>query len=543
MLPMMLPFTELSGFSSLFQTYVSNFEHVAKYFAGNPASVTNIKTVADSVVAHPRNHRNLLVEALQRQAIDYGADEASRRNINLLLAPDTLAIVTGQQLGLGGGPLYTLFKTITTIQLAKSLSKQTGKAVVPIFWLEGEDHDLPEAGYLGLPTAAGVEKIAYTGHTLPEKGNLGPVGQIVFTEQINEVLAQVESLLAPTDFRAELMALLQSAYWPGTTFCLAFARFITKLFPDTGLVLIAPDDPLLKQASLPLFKKAIQEQKPLFEALATTSESLRNAGFHAQVTPRLLNLFYVYESVRYAIEPDEKGYRLKGHSQTFSEPELLAALEDAPTSFSPNVVLRPQMQDWLLPTVAYVGGPGEVAYFAQFKKVYEWSGIPMPIVYPRASVTLVEGRIRKIIDKNQLYWPDLAGDFESFFQQLVRERSGGKTDTAFNQAIQGVYTEIDRLKPDVLVHDGSLERAVEATRTNLTNELEKLRKRVLQAEKRNHDTLRDQAWKAKLALFPAGLQERSVSLLYFLNKYGLELITRLTNELSLETHAHQVVEL
>ena len=539
----MLPYTELSGFSPLFQTYVSDFEGLAEYFAGNPASTTDLKAVAGCVVAHPRNHRHMLVEALQRQAVAYGADEASRRNIDLLLKPDTLTVVTGQQLGLGGGPLYTLFKTITTIQLAHSLSRQTGKAVVPVFWLEGEDHDLPEAGYLALPTSAGVEKVAYTGHTLPEKGNLGPVGQIVFNEQINEVLAQVESLLAPTDFRAELMALLRTVYWPGTTFGLAFAQFITKLFPDSGLVLIAPNDPLLKQASLPLFQKAIQEQKPLFEALTTTSESLQAAGFHAQVTPRPLNLFYVYEGARYAIEPDEVGYRLKGHNKTFSEPELLAALEDTPTSFSPNVVLRPQMQDWLLPTVAYVGGPGEVAYFAQFKKVYEWSGIPMPIVYPRASATLMEGRIRKIIDKNQLHWPDLAGDFESFFQQLVRESSGGKTDAVFNQMIQKVYTELDHLKPYALVHDGSLDRAVEATRTNLTNELEKLRKRVLQAEKRNHDTLRDQAWKAKLALFPANLQERSVSFLYFLNKYGIELIARLTNELTLETHAHQVVAL
>jgi len=378
---------------------------------------------------------------------------------------------------------------------------------------------------------------------LPEKGNLGPVGRIAFSEQINEVLAEVEAVLMPTDIRAELMALIRSAYLPGTTFTTAFARLLCKLFAGTGLVMISPDDPALKALSIPLFQKAIQEKDALYHALSTTSNELLAAGFHAQVTPRIVNLFYVHEGTRYAIEPVENGYQLKGHHRTFTEDELLAEIAAHPLSFSPNVVLRPQMQDFLLPTAAYVGGPGEVAYFAQFKKVYGWSGTPMPVIFPRASATLMEPRVRKIVDRNQLHWPDLAGNVDTYFQNLVRGLSNGKMDAVFDRTLQVLATEMDQLKPLVVAQDGSLDRAVEATRTNLFNELEKLRKRVLQAEKRNYDTLRDQVWKARLALFPDGLQERSVSFLYFLNKYGTDLITLLLDKLDVEIQAHQVIEL
>lgn len=539
---MTLPFSELSGFAPLFRTYVTNYEALSGYFGGNPADDTDVQDLVQRTVTHPRDRDNLVL-ALHRQAELFHADVASRSNIDQLQHPEAAVIVTGQQLGLAGGPLYTLYKTITTIQLARKLTKKTGKPVVPVFWLESEDHDLPEAAYLNIPSQTELNKIAYTGHILPEKGNLGPVGRIAFSEQINEVLAEVEAALMPTDFRAELMALIRSEYLPGATFCVAFARLLCKLFAGTGLVMISPDDPALKTLSIPLFQKAIQEKDSLYQALSTTSNELLAAGFHAQVAPRLVNLFYVHEGTRYAIEPVESGYQLKGHHRTFTEEELLAEIAAHPTCFSPNVVLRPQMQDFLLPTAVYVGGPGEVAYFAQFKKVYEWSGTPMPIIFPRASATLMEPRVRKIVDRNQLHWPDLAGNVDTYFQNLVKRFSNGKMDAVFDSTLQVLATEMDQLKPLVIAQDGSLDRAVEATRTNLFNELEKLRKRVLQAEKRNYDALRDQVWKARLALFPDGLQERNVSFLYFLNKYGTDLITLLLDKLDVETQAHQVIEL
>lgn len=540
---MSLPFSELSAFSALFRAYCAQDARITRYFANHFQSEKDRIETAKRVAAHPRN-REVLVEVLLEQNTRWGLDDKTRANIEQLRDPESVAVVTGQQVGIFTGALYTPLKTITAIQLAQQLAAETKRAVVPIFWLEGEDHDLEEVSYFYVPKGNDLEKLTYTGHTLPENGNLGAVGRLAFTAQIEELVSQVEELLPPTEFKPALMAQIRAIYREGETFRHAFAKMMKVLFPNEGLIFITPDDLRLKTLVKPLFQQEILDYALSSAKLKAVSEPLKTE-FHAQVNPRPLNMFLMTDEGRYALEPHpEKAgfFRLRGRETTFSQDELLQLLEDEPNRFSPNVVLRPIMQDLLLPTAAYIAGPGEIAYFAQFKPIYEWAHVPMPIIYPRASATILEGRIAKILSKYDLTVSQLSGDFEQLFKQMVLAQSDKELEVVYANAVDCLHSSINQVKMLVAKVDPSLERTAEATRAALLNELEKLNKKILQAEKRNHEQMRDQLFRAQNALFPnGGLQERTLSVLPLLNKYGLDLMKRWTETIPLDTTSHQIL--
>jgi len=202
------------------------------------------------------------------------------------------------------------------------------------------------------------------------------------------------------------------------------------------------------------------------------------------------------------------------------------------------------MQDALLPTAAYVAGPSEVSYFAQYKGVYDWAEIPMPIIYPRASVSIVESKVEKVFDKYELSVADFAGDVEQLFQRVVMERMEVDVEAAFQDANRSLHQAINALKPAVEQVDRTLIKSAEATRAAIVKEMEEFKSRVVRAEKRNQDEVRAQLEKARANLFPGGaMQERVVSVLYYLNKYSPDLLDELRAALDLDTTEHQVVAL
>lgn len=532
----------MASFSALFECYTSRFDEVAPYYEGDYRDPSARARAAERAAAHPRD-RAALVDALLQQNERWGLDAATRANIEALRDPDTVAVVTGQQVGLLSGPLYTPYKTLTVLQLAARLAEETGRTVVPVFWLEGEDHDLAEVAGTRLLKHNEVEHLRYAGHTLPEEGNLGSVGRLAFTDDVTRVVNRVDELLPPTDFKDALIDGLRAAYREGVTFLDAFAQFMHTLFAGTGLVLIAPGDDRLKQLAAPLFRQEIEDYATAHAALQQVSTALE-AQFHAQVRTKPLNLFLVEEGARYPLDADGDTVRVRGTSRSYTRAELLELLDAHPERFSPNVVLRPLMQDLLLPTAAYVAGPGEISYFAQFKPVYGWAGIPMPVIYPRASVTLVEGKVQKVLDRYGLSVGDLDGDLEPLFKRIVLQEMPVDVEEVFRQASRHLHQAVNDLKPALEEVDRTLVKAAEATRAAFMKEMGKLQGRVVKAEKRNHDEVRAQLEKAQVNLFPAGkLQERSLSALYFINKYGIGLIEALRRELSLDTTQHQVVNL
>lgn len=533
-----IPFSSFSSFSALFKDYTEHFERLAPFFAGDFRSDNDLKSVASAVA---KNHpdRSVVVDAIRNQAAFYGLGEESEPLLEKLANPVSVAIVTGQQLGLYGGPLYTLFKIITAIQLAARYERELGIPAVPVFWLEGEDHDFEEIASAAFLQGDDPIKVTYA----PQNGSEAKkaIGRMVVSPEIEQTLSALEDVLQPTDFKDDLVALMRKAYAPGKTMLQAFVTVINAYVGEGNVLFVSPDDAKLKAFSSDLFKRELNDFATSSELLSSTSEKLPE-GHHVQVQTKPTNLFLHTENGRVAIDATETGFTTRdGRNLALGELEQL--LSEDPGQFSPNVVLRPLMQDTVLPTAAYVAGPGEVAYFAQFKSLYTWAGLQMPIIYPRASATIMEKRIDKIVDKFSLSVPAFAEQFDRLFRQVVIDSSDVDVEGAFKASSTHLHKAINEIKPVVEQVDRSLVKSSDALRNEMMKEWNRLKDRVLKAERQQQDVVKGQLYRASSNLFPFEIpQERALSPLYFLNKYGPTFGQTLINTLDLDTTTHQVIE-
>ncbi len=537
-----LPFDALRAFPQLFADYCTHAEALQARFAGRWSSAADRRAAADRAAAYARD-RDTLADVLHDQHEAWGLDNATRTNIEALRDPDKVAVVTGQQTTVLGGPLYSPLKILTTLQQAERLAEETGRTVVPIFWLEGEDHDWDEMAGTHVLHRNALVDLRYEGYTPPAEGNLGAVGRLPVEAQFTDVIDALDEALPPSDFKPDVMALVRDAYTAGTPLEDAFGRFLRGLFPNSGLVLLNPDDARLKALTAPLYRQELTDPETssrlVNEAGATLAET-----YHAQVHARATNLFLLEDNQRTPIDATADGFALRGTDRTYSQDDLLALLDAHPERFSPNVVLRPLTQDHLVPTALYVAGPGEISYFAQYKEVYAWAGIPMPLLHPRASATLVEGKVAKVLQQFDLSLADLDTDLDQLFQQVVVNQMDVDVDAIFGEAQPPIHQGLNGLKTHVTDVDRTLGKSVEATRAAIVQELNDLKERVVRAEKRKQEELYAQLQKAHVNLFPDGRpQERVVSVLYFLNKYSPALLDQLRDALAPDATAHQVVYL
>ena len=535
------PPADLGAFPDLFVDYCTNYEAVADFYPGDWRDAAARRARAEHAAARPVD-RAALADVLADQNERWGGGAATLQNVEALRDPETVAIVTGQQVGLFTGPLYTIYKTITTLQLADEWAEQTGRTVVPVFWVEGEDHDFEEIATAHVLRRNEVAALPY------EPGvddNPGAVGRLALTDGIDDVLDRLDDALPPSDFKPSVMERVRAAYRPGTRLEDAFTHLLRSLFEGEGLVFMNPDDARLKALTTPLFRREVEDPETPAARIEATSEALVEQGYHAQVHARPTNLFWLEADGRYPIDlADDGGFVFRHDGRRFSRRELLDRLDDAPERFSPNVVLRPLMQDHLLPTAAYVAGPGEISYFAQYGDVYDWAGLEMPLIHPRASVSLVEGKVQKVLDKYDLSVCDFRAQLDALFQDVVVDTMEVDIDAVFRDATTQMHQALNALKPEVGAVDQTLTSSTEAARAAIVEEMEDLKKRTVRAEKRHHDEVRAQLEKAQANLRPEGtLQERLINVLYYLNKYSLTLLDDLRAGLDTDTSAHQIVEL
>ena len=537
-----IPFSAFESFSRLFKDYTEDFEKLAPLFNGDYRSDQDLIHACERAAAKHRN-RAQLTEILTRQAANFNIAESSAALVEKISNPSSVAVVTGQQLGLFGGPLYTLFKSVTAIQLAARLEQLTGRPAVPVFWLEGEDHDFQEIASAGFLSGDEAKKVEYKPIS-PADGDFAKtaVGRHMLTPEIAAAVDDVENLLQPTDFRDELISLLHGAYASESSMLQAFVRVMDTIIGPGRILFLSPDDPGLKSLASPLFAKEIEDFSTSSSLLESVSADLEK-DYHVQVRTSPTNLFLHTDAGRMAIDVVNGGFQTRD-GQSISGDQLTQRLKDSPQDFSPNVVMRPLMQDTVLPTAAYVAGPGEIAYFAQFKKLYEWADIPMPIIYPRASATLLEKRVGKILERQDLVIPDFEEQLERLFGRVVLDRMEVDLGAEFESASASLHKAVNEIKPVIEKIDRSLVKTADATRAAFMKEWSRLQNRVEKAEKQRHNVVKMQLNRALTILFPFGiLQERVLSPLYFLNKYGPDLGQMLIQHLDLNTTAHQVIEI
>ena len=529
-----IPYAGIKGVSSLYATYCEDYTPLASFFGGDWREASSYAHVAERLDAKSIP-RAKLVEVLIRQNKRWDNESPVRR----LRDPRALTIVTGQQVGMYGGPLYTLYKAVTAVKLARQLSSLLNRPVVPVFWLEGGDHDIEEVSSVTLQGSGDSRRIHYRGYERPTNGNLGSVGSMGFTEDVARMREDIRSTLPASSFRDQMLERYYSAYKPGVSFTDAFARTLSTLLGDYQIVLMDPEDCDLKELAAPIMRREIKDHAHTFNELAATTAELKDR-FHAQVHVRPFNLFVLSEHGREAVQSDGEQFKLQQSGRTVTLAELL---DLAPCLLSPNVVMRPLVQDYLLPTLTYVAGPGEIAYFAQFKSLYDWAGLPMPVVFPRASLTLVEPRAGKVMDRYGLDVAGLSQDLNVLMREIVL--SGTPLEHAFEQAANSLQTCAGTLKEEVTRVEQTLGRSTEATLRQWEKELTKLRKRVERAEKNRHDQVFNQLKRCQTALYPQGkLQERTICALSYLARYGDTILQKIYDGIDVgATGRHQILPL
>jgi len=543
-----IPYSELqsgeSGFTRLFVDYVDNYSNVKDFFIGDFRDKKQWQSRL-AAVTHRELNRSSIAQVLLNQNRDYHCGIKTLANIDLLLNDNTVAIVTGQQVGLFTGPLYTLYKILTTLKLTEQMSQDYPEYnFVPIFWIEGEDHDIEEvSSFSFLNTSNELQHLSYPDGDKPIGNTHGAAGSVNLDESIGGMFQHLHQSLLATEYSPKVFELFETAYQKGMTFSRAFIHLLNVLLEDSGLIFFDPHNPDTKKMLIPIFEEELNDISHTCQLVITQSEVLEKE-YHAQVKPRAVNLFLFHNGGRYAIEPHEHGFSLKGTRRIVSKEDMLGLLHTDPNLFSPNVVLRPICQDYLFPTLAYVAGPSEVAYFAQFKLLYENFNIPEPIIYPRCSATIVEDRIQKIITKYNLQVKDFFTDIDELKSRITASISDFKVEELFSNTSGTVSESLTSLKGGLESIDPTLVPAMENTLSRMQGALNSLKEKTLAAQVRQNEISLRQLDKVAVSLFPnSTLQEREMNIIYFLNKYGLELLRWLRSELVLDKYMHQIITL
>ncbi len=532
------------SFSSLFVDYVTDFPSVAKFYGGSFRDDAHWKRMLKKVSDRSID-RSVLVHVLGEQNRNFHCGVRTLANIDSLLNDNTVAIVTGQQVGLFTGPLYTIYKTLTTLKLVESLSERYPEyGFVPVFWLEGEDHDIEEVNSVNVVTATNeLHQHRYELKRPSGEENLGAVGKIEFDESIESLFANIEQDLTQTEFRPKVLELFRTAYQKGMSFNRAFAHLMNVLLENSGLIFLDPNDKALKRLLAPLFRKELTEMPRHCQLVIDQSAELEKQ-YQAQVKPKSLNLFFFHRGGRYLLEPKGDSYSLKGTRQHLTKEFVTQALEESPEMFSPNVVLRPLCQDWLLPTLAYVAGPAEIAYFAQLKPLYEAVDLPYPIIYPRASATIVEEKSDKILERFSISFLDIVQNLDAVKEKVASQVAELDLNEAFGGTLVPVQEALEGLTPVLQKIDPTLVGALENVTKKTISNLEGLKQRAVAAQIRQHEVSVKQVYRLAILLYPnSNFQERELNVLYFLNKYGMEFLRWLYGELKIDCFRHQVIKL
>ena len=531
-----LPHAQIPHTSRLFLDFLSDFPKVQQFYSSSPYSSEWQKP--------PRRHydperRTRVSAILERQNHAWGASEKTVANI-ARLRDGAFAALTGQQVGLFGGPLFALYKALSAVKMAEQATN-SGVDCVPVFWLATNDHDLAEVNHTTFPGPGGSLQLL----TAPSHGvEDAPVGTIHFGDEIAGVVQAAAELLGDSP----VTGMLRESYRAGENLGSAFARLFARLFADWGVILLDPCDPEMQAIAAPIYRAAIEHAAEIDDALLERGKALEQAGYHQQVkvTPSSTLLFTLHEGARIPIHR-----RLNGNSmeflvgdRTLSQQEVLEQIAAAPHQFSPNVLLRPIVEDYLLPTLCYTGGTAEVAYFAQVAVVYECLLGQVTPILPRFSSTLVEPKLQGLLERYDLTLADVFAGEETLREKIAARILPPELQSAFERAGATLETSLAEIRKALVRLDKTLAEAADNAGSKMQHQLESLRGRAARAELRQSEIAGRHAQQLSASLYPnKTLQERELAGVAYLARHGMDLLRELYATLHTDCHDHQVITL
>jgi len=532
-----LPFSQIPHTTRLFADFLSDHSKVQQFYPRSAYFNQWFKDEASRLTYAPER-RERVSAVLERQNRSWGASQKALENIARLRAGAS-AVVTGQQVGLLGGPLFSIFKALTAVKLADHAT-ESGVDCVPVFWLATEDHDLDEINQISIPRPdASFQDLTTPTQGLPD----APVGTVRFGSEIQAVVEAAAELLGPS----EITDFLREAYRPEETFGTAFARLFARLFADSGVILLDATDPEFHQIAEPIYRAAIERSTELDEALLDRGKALEAAGYHQQVkvTPSSTLLFTLRNGARMPVHRRANGNGpadfLIGEER-ISQAELLGQLASSPHDFSGNALLRPVIQDYLLPTLAYAGGSAEVAYFAQAGVVYEaLLGRVTPII-PRFSATIVEPKPKAFLERYGLRLVDLFQGPEALRELIASRTLPKELQAAFDQAQASLEKSLATIRDGLARLDSTLIDSAANAESKMLHQLDQLRAKAARAELRQSEVLTRKADLLSNLLYPSkALQEREIAGVYFVARYGAEFLRGVYDAIHPDCLDHQII--
>jgi bacillithiol synthase len=540
-----LPFERIPQQSRLFLDYLRDPIALRRFYPSAIRFHHELSERAPEVLAAYSTNRGELCDALEAMNRSWGATDETLSNISRLREADCLAVVSGQQAGLFTGPLYTVYKALSAVKLAGCLT-QRGTKAVPVFWIATEDHDFAEvatAEFIGCDCRLASVQVQTNMH---REG--APVGSVRLDASINETIERLIEVLPTSEFIPEIESLLRETWVEGRGYGEAFARMMTRLTGRYGLILLDPLDAKLKELAAPLYAEAARSAPDIAAALVARSKELEEAGYHAQVatSENAFPLFlHTEDGARHAVARTTNGrYKVKDAREEFTVEELAEKAMREPQRFSPNVTLRAVVQDYLLPTVAYCGGSAEIAYFAQTAEVYRLLNRPATPILPRASLTIVERRTWRTLERYGLKLSDLFEGLDAVLARVVEEHLGSETAQTFNRTEASINRELNELQEQLKSVDPTLADALETGRRKINHQLEGLRTRFHRAQMSRDRAAHRQLERAFAALYPnKTLQERHINITSLLARHGSYITNWIYDAINLGSPDHQIVYL
>lgn len=525
-------YTDLPSSTPLLGDFLYNFERVASYYA-HPPQLSAVSLAANSVQIEPK-HRQALVESLREQ--NAAAGPVTVAHLDMLRRNETVVVVAGQQVGLFGGPVFTVFKALTAIRLAEQL-RADGLSAVPVFWLATEDHDLDEINHAWV--LDGQKQPAILRGSAQMSSSKQPVGGV---EIEGSALDALGAALANAPFAQEVLNLAASTYREGASFGSGFASLFRELFDCYGLILVDPMDSAIRRVAAPLFADAIKRNSELDTALIERGHVLESNGYHAQVQvdDEMALVFLIDQNQRQVLRRTNAGYSDGSNFYTVSE--LLGRLKEHPEGFSPNALLRPVVQDFILPTVAYVAGPTELCYLAQAEVLYTRLLGSMPVVLPRASFTLLDSDGNDFLQQHGLSVTDCFEGSEALRKRLGEKLIPSTVNDAFRKSEAEIESSISDIDEALTAFDSTLGAALGTARGKMLYQLEKIRGKAVRESLRRNSDVRQKLETLSNLVYPNKThQERVYSVLSFLAHNGPDVIEQLYRAINPGCPDHQVL--
>lgn len=523
---------------SFARTYLCDFARVKQFFAYDPKQLREFTRRYSYLARQPKKHLGELGATLKEFNKALGCGEKTIKNIELLHQGQAVTVVTGQQPGILTGPLYTVYKALGAVLLAQKLSGELKQNVIPVFWIGSDDHDYEEINHIFMPTVKGPQKIALE----KEAEGRVSVGNMPVPD-INPLVQELAELLPPMAGKTEGIDLIKQTAAQSANLAEWFGKLMTFLFKDYGLVFINPVLPQTRKISAALFSKVPSAAAEVNKLLQESCQQVKDCGYTPQIQSQRdkLHLFYYNEDgCREALFYNETSVFNKAGTKTWTKEQLAELCVTKPELFSPDVVLRPVVQEELLPVLAYVAGPGEISYFALLKNIFSHFQMDMPLIYPRPNITLIEPLIKKLITKYDIPLEALINGLEGFIESYLQKADGLGIDRIFNDFRSMLRQEHGAMLQELLQFDPNLKAYGKDNLGRLLKIINSFEEKARQYHRKDNQIAIRQIQKIQHMTYPLGQwQERTYNIFPYAMKYGPQIITSMYNRIDISDWRHK----